>query len=113
MHEVSIIQNVIEIVTQKAIENNLTKINKVSLRIGELSGVMPESLNFAFDSCIKGTMLEESTLGIEKVSALGECKTCNLEFPIEHFHKLCPSCNKFCTNIVSGYELYVNTIEGD
>ncbi|MCO5385165.1 hydrogenase maturation nickel metallochaperone HypA [Desulfosporosinus sp.] len=113
MHEVSIIQNVIEIVTQKAIENNLTKINKVSLKIGELSGVMPESLKFAFESCIKGTMLEESSLGIEIVSALGECKACNLEFPIEHFHKLCPNCNKFCTSIVSGYELYVNTIEGD
>ena len=113
MHEVSIIQNVIEIVTQKAIENKLTKITKVSLKIGELSGVMPESLNFAFDSCIIGTMLEESSLGIEIVSALGECKACNLEFPIEHFHKLCPNCNKFCTSIVSGYELYVNTIEGD
>jgi len=113
MHEVSIIQNVIEIVTQKALENNLVKINKVSLRIGELSGVMPESLNFAFDSCIQGTMLENSTLGIEEVSALGECKDCDLEFPIEHFNKLCPNCKNFCTSVVRGYELYVNTIEGD
>ena len=113
MHEVSIILNVIEIVTQKALENNLTKINKVSLKIGELSGVMPESLKFAFDSCIQGTMLEDSMLGIENVSALGQCQDCKTEFPIEHFNKLCPSCNKFCTNIVRGYELYVNTIEGD
>ncbi|HEY8910592.1 MAG TPA: hydrogenase maturation nickel metallochaperone HypA [Desulfosporosinus sp.] len=113
MHEVSIIQNVIEIVTQKAVDNKLTKINKVSLRIGELSGVMPESLHFAFDSCIIGTMMEESTLGIETVSALGECKECSLEFPISHFNKLCPNCNKFCSSVVSGYELYVNTIEGD
>ncbi|ODA39837.1 [NiFe] hydrogenase maturation nickel metallochaperone HypA [Desulfosporosinus sp. BG] len=50
---------------------------------------------------------------IENVKALGQCKDCNLEFPIEHFNKLCPNCNKFCTSIVSGYELYVNTIEGD
>ncbi|KGK85888.1 hydrogenase expression protein [Desulfosporosinus sp. HMP52] len=113
MHEVSIIQSVIDIVTKQALENNLTKINNLSLRIGELSGVMPESLEFAFDSCIKGTMLEESTLNIEIVSALGECKDCNLEFPIEHFNKLCPSCNKFCTNIIRGYELNINTIEGD
>ena len=113
MHEVSIIQNVIEIVTQKAHENKLTKINRVSLRIGELSGVMPESLHFAFDSCIQGTMLEESTLGIENVSAIGQCQECNLEFPIGHFNKLCPNCNQFCTSVVSGYELYVNTIEGD
>jgi len=113
MHEVSIIQSVIEIVTKQALDNNLTKINNVSLRIGELSGVMPESLEFAFESCIKGTMLEESTLNMEIISALGECKECNLEFPIEHFNKLCPSCNKFCTNISRGYELYINTIEGD
>lgn len=113
MHEVSIIQSVIEIVTKQAFDNKLTKIKKVSLRIGELSGVMPESLEFAFNSCIKGTMLEESTLDIEIVRALGECKDCLLEFPIEHFNKLCPSCNKFCTNITRGYELNINTIEGD
>lgn len=113
MHEVSIIQNVIEIVTQKALENKLTKIKKVTLRIGELSGIMPESLNFAFESCIKGTMLEEAALEIENVSARGRCQDCNLEFPIEHFNKLCPNCHKFCTNVVSGYELFVNTIEGD
>jgi len=113
MHEVSIIQSVIEIVTKQALENKLTKINNVSLRIGELSGVMSESLEFAFDSCIKGTMLEESTLDIEIVSALGECNDCKLEFPIEHFNKLCPSCNKFCTKIIRGYELNINSIEGD
>ena len=113
MHEVSIIQNVIEIVTQKALENKFTRINKVCLKIGELSGVMPESLNFAFESCIQGTMLEESTLGLEEVKALGACEACKLEFPIEHFNKLCPTCNKFCTSIVRGYELYVDTIEGD
>jgi len=113
MHEVSIIQNVIEIATQKALENNFVKINIVSLKIGELSGVMAESLNFAFDSCSQGTMLEKATLGIEEVSALGECEDCNRQFPISHFNKLCPTCNKFCTSIVRGYELYVDTIEGD
>ncbi len=113
MHEVSIIQNVIKIVSEKAIENKLTKVNKVTLKIGELSGVMAECLNFAFEICIMDTMLEGSTLEIEKVSAVGECKDCKQEFPIDHFNKLCPCCNKFCSSIISGYELYVNTIEGD
>lgn len=68
MHEVSIIQNVIEIVIDKAIENKFIKVSKVSLKIGELSGVMPESLNFAFKSCIMDTMLEGSTLDRESKS---------------------------------------------
>ena len=113
MHEVSIIQNVIEIVSESAIENRLTKVNKVSLKIGQLSGVMPESLNFAFKSYIMDTMLEGATLEIEKVDAVAECEDCKQEFPIDHFNKLCPICNKFCSSIISGYELYVNTIEGD
>jgi len=113
MHEVSIIQNVIKIVTDKAIENKLTKVNKVSLKIGELSGVTQECLNFAFKICIIDTMLKGSTLGIEKVDAVAECKDCKQEFPIDHFNKLCPCCNKFCSSIIHGYELYVNTIEGD
>jgi hydrogenase nickel incorporation protein HypA/HybF len=113
MHEVSIIQNVIEIVTQKAIDNNLTNIRKVTLKIGELTDIMPESLSFAFESCRIGTLLEGATLEIQNVSALGQCQDCNLEFPIDHFNKLCPNCHKFCSSIISGYELYVNTIEGD
>jgi len=113
MHEVSIIQSVVEIVTNKAIENKFTKVNKVSLKIGELSGVMPQSLNFAFKSCIIDTMLEGSTLEIEKVKAVAECLDCKQKFPIDHFNKLCPCCNKFSSNIISGYELYINTIEGD
>jgi len=113
MHEVSIIQNVIKIVTDKAIENKLAKVNKVSLKIGELSGVSQECLNFAFEICIIDTMLEGSTLEIEKVDAVAECKDCKQEFPIDHFNKLCPCCNKFCSSIIRGYELYVNTIEGD
>lgn len=113
MHEVSIIQNVIKIVTQKAIENKFTRVNKVSLKIGELSGVMPESLNFAFKSCIMDTMLEGSTLEIEKVSAVAKCIDCIQEFPIDHYNKLCPICNRFSSTIISGYELYINTIEGD
>ena len=113
MHEVSIIQNVVKIVTDKATENKFTKVSKVSLRIGELSGVMPDSLNFAFKSCIMDTLLEGSTLEIEKVKAVAECLDCKQEFPIDHFNKLCPICNQFCSSIVSGYELYINTIEGD
>lgn len=113
MHEVSIIQNVVEIVLEKAIENNFTKVNKVSLKIGELSGVLPEALNFAFKGCIIDTMLKNSILEIEKVKAVAECEDCRQVFPIDHFNKLCPCCNKFCSSIISGYELYVNTIEGE
>jgi len=113
MHEVSIISSLIDIVLEKAEENNLKIINKISLKIGDFAGVMKDSLSFAFEGISKGTILENAELVMERVKATGKCDDCNIIFEIEHFNKLCPSCNKFCNSIVSGYELYINTIEGD
>lgn len=113
MHEVSIIQSVIDIVKEKAYENNLEKINKVSLKIGELSGVYEDSLRFAFKAVSKDTIVEGAELIIEKVNATAKCDSCDISFSIDHFNKLCPKCRRFCNNIISGYELFINTIEGD
>lgn len=113
MHEVSIINNVIEIVLMKAEENKLKSIDKITLKIGELSGVMKESLMFAFQGISKETILENAELVIERVKATGECSNCNIIFEIKHFNKLCPKCNKFCCNILTGYELYIDTIDGE
>lgn len=113
MHEVSIVQNLISIVCNKAEENNLKKINKISLKIGELSGVMEHSLKFTYDSVSKDTIVEGADLLIEKVEAYAKCNDCKISFKIDHFNKLCPECQKFSSDILSGYELYINTIEGD
>lgn len=113
MHEVSIMQSAMKIVLEKAKENNLKEIRKICIKIGELSGVMPSALTFAFNGVSKETIAEGAEFIIEKVDATARCEDCNIVFKIDHFNKLCPSCNKFCTNILSGYELYINTIEGD
>ncbi|GIM28087.1 putative hydrogenase nickel incorporation protein HypA [Clostridium polyendosporum] len=113
MHEVSIVQNVIEIASKKAEENNLKKINKISLRVGELSGVMEDSLVFAFNCVSKGTAAEGAEFEIVKVEATAECEKCKITFKVDHFNKLCPECNKFSSNIITGYELLIYTIEGD
>lgn len=113
MHEVSIVQSLINIVCTKAEENSLTKVNKVSLKIGELSGVFEDSIRFAYKSISKGTIVEGAELVIEKVEATAQCDSCDFSFKINHFNKLCPKCQSFSSNILTGYELYINTIEGD
>jgi hydrogenase nickel incorporation protein HypA/HybF len=113
MHEVSIVQSLINIVCNKAQENNLKKINKVSLKIGELSGVFEDSIRFAYKSISKDTIVEGAELVIERVEAYAKCDNCDISFKIKHFNKLCPECQIFSSNILSGYELYINTIEGD
>lgn len=113
MHEVSIMMSTVDIVLEKAKEHNLKAIKKITLRVGELSGVKRGSLNFAFKVCTKDTILEEAELCIDKVDASAYCENCNINYHIDHFNKLCPQCGKFALKIISGYELYVYTIEGE
>jgi hydrogenase nickel incorporation protein HypA/HybF len=65
MHELSLMSEVIDTVTQTAQERNLTKIHKLKLVIGEYTSVMPESLLFAFDLLKKDPFIETSVLEIE------------------------------------------------
>ena len=55
MHEMSITQSVVDICTQNAGGRRVTA---VVLEIGELSGVVPDAIEFCFEACSKGTLLE-------------------------------------------------------
>lgn len=113
MHEVSIINSCMELVFEIAKKNQLKRVDKIKLTIGELSGVMADSLIFAYENSIQGTIAEKAELVIETASAMGKCRRCNLEFKIDHFNKLCPLCRGFCDEITAGYELNLNSIEGE
>jgi hydrogenase nickel incorporation protein HypA/HybF len=106
-------ESTIDIVLEKAKEYNFKTIKKITLNIGELSGVMDESLNFAFKELKKDTILEEAELYIDKIKATAYCEQCNKNYHIDHFNKLCPKCGSFAAKIVNGYELYLYAIEGE
>ncbi|MFZ5986067.1 MAG: hydrogenase maturation nickel metallochaperone HypA [Bacillota bacterium] len=113
MHETAIMEGAMEIVLAKAKENNLSKINIITAKVGELSGALPEALVFAFDAISKGTIADGALFKIDTVKATAKCEPCDMIFEVDSFNKLCPRCNTFSRNILTGYELYINTIEGE
>jgi hydrogenase nickel incorporation protein HypA/HybF len=113
MHELSIMENTMKIILEKANENKLKTITKVTLKIGELCGVMDDSLNFAFEICRKDTLAFGSELCINKIKAIAFCESCMIKYKIDHYHKLCPNCLKPSFKIINGYEMYIDSIEGD
>ena len=58
MHELGITQNIVAIVAENA-DNRLVK--RVTHEIGELSAIMPNTIEFCFDVCTQGTVLEGTT----------------------------------------------------
>ena len=108
MHEMSITQSVIDICTQNAAGRRITS---VVLEIGELSGVVPDALEFCFEACAKDTLLEGAQLVIEQIPARGQCRDCNAEFALTTYFTACSTCGSFGIDVLSGEELRVKELE--
>jgi hydrogenase nickel incorporation protein HypA/HybF len=80
MHEVSLLESTLELALSYAQQQNATKIHLIALRVGQLSGVITEALQFAFDLVIQGTIAETATLSIEIIPAICDCSTCQQDF---------------------------------
>lgn len=105
MHEVSIMQNTLDLAIAQAQQNGAKKIESLTLKIGELSGVIPEALEFAFDVLVRGTMAENAQLKIEKIPVVCYCQDCDRHFQPATYIYNCPHCQRISQDILQGKEL--------
>ncbi len=110
MHEMSVALNIIDIATEQATKENAAKILEVELDIGTLSGIELESMQFALDISVKGTLLENSKIKINKIKARAKCSDCKNEFEALNLFNSCPECNSYNTIILKGRELQVKSL---
>src|SRR5690349_19555412 len=80
MHEVGIIQDTLELAVKHAEASGAARVHHLRLRVGALSGAVPEALELAFDIVRRGTIAEDARLDIEAVPATWWCETCQKEF---------------------------------
>jgi len=111
MHEMSIAQNIIEIVEEILQDKNKTKVIKVFVKVGELVAVVPDSLDFCYTAIIEETPLAGSKLMIKEIPVRVHCKNCNKDSRIEGFIFQCPYCDSKTLDIITGRELTVSEIE--
>lgn len=105
MHEVSMMQNVLDIAIAQAKQNNAKKIDLLTMNIGKLSGVVPEALAFAFDVLIQGTIAQDARLEIKTIPVVCHCQKCARDFQPEAYIYQCPNCEQISSNVISGREL--------
>jgi hydrogenase nickel incorporation protein HypA/HybF len=78
------------------------------LRVGSLSGAVPDALLGAWPIAIAGTPLSGARLDIEEVEAAVWCAACASERAIDHFYALtCPVCGTATGHLVRGREFQV------
>ncbi len=111
MHELSIAQNILEIVHQYVPEEQRSEVQSVKVQVGRLSGVVPDSLDFCFSVIIGETPLAGAKLDIQQTPARSRCSQCSTAFEIEGATFNCPSCGGTDLEILSGTELQVIEVE--
>jgi hydrogenase nickel incorporation protein HypA/HybF len=112
MHEIGIMESAIAAVLDQARRRDARQVHRIVLRIGSLSGVEPDSLRFAFESVVAGTLADGAALEIETVPALARCAACGIDFEAEAgFIFSCPRCRRFSGDLRQGREIELSKIE--
>lgn len=111
MHELAIAQSIREIVEGAVPPDQAANVRAVRIRVGRLSGVVADSLDFCFNVIVADTPLCRARLLIELVPTVSQCSECSHRFTVEDLAFVCPSCGSTGIALVSGTELQVADIE--
>jgi len=111
MHEVGIVEQLLEAATESARDAGARRIHRIKTRVGDLSGVVPEALQFAFDILAEGTIAESAIFEIERVTARCYCPRCDRVFQPDDWIYTCPRCHRLSSQILRGKELELTSLE--
>ena len=105
MHELGIASSILEGVDAEVRRRPGVRPLKVGVRVGELAGLDPDALRFAFEALTIDTPLAGLQLDIEYRASRSRCRDCSHEFEVRNFELLCPTCGSLSTDRISGDEL--------
>ncbi len=111
MHEVGLMMEAVRMAVETAQAQKASRVNRLRLRVGAMSGAVPDALTFAFDMVCRGTPAEGATLEIEAVPAACWCAACAAEFESADFLGECPRCGALSAELRRGRELELAAVE--
>jgi hydrogenase nickel incorporation protein HypA/HybF len=114
MHEFGIASSIVDtVVAQSAGLVNGSRVVKVGVMIGDLSGVDVEALKFSFDAIVAGSDLAPLEIEIERRRHRRRCGDCHKEFDVDvmAFDARCPACANSNTEFLAGDELEILYLE--
>jgi hydrogenase nickel incorporation protein HypA/HybF len=113
MHEYSIAEGIADSIIPVARENSAMRISLVRLRIGAMSDIVRESLDFAWEVVCeeRGPILAGCKLEIETIEPHFVCMECGNEYDADRMHPRCPACGSGKTLLTKGRELEIASFD--
>lgn len=113
MHEFWVTENILDIALKEAEKAQARKVTKINLVVGELTGFVPDCIEFYFDTMSKNTIAEKASLQFELTPARLRCRDCSTVFEPEEREWHCPECHSQSVEIIGGRNLYIASMEVD
>jgi hydrogenase nickel incorporation protein HypA/HybF len=113
MHEAGIIQSTLDLAERQARNAGAGLITEVRMRVGRMTGVVPEALEHAFAVLSAGTMAAGARLEVEFVPGAFWCLACAREFEAEGLLGECPACGSPSADPRRGLEMELVSLEVD
>lgn len=111
MHELSLMQSALDIALEHAGRAGADRIVSLTLRIGAMSGVVSEALEFAFEVLKADTIARDAMLQIDTVPVVCRCAHCERDFEAGDMVYACPDCGRRSADVRSGREMELSSME--
>jgi len=111
MHELSVTQSLLSLVLEHAGRAGAARVTRIDIRVGALTGLVDESIQFYFDFISRDTPAAGARLAFTHVAARLRCRACGVEFQPQERDWHCPECGAVAGEVVAGRELLVQSIE--
>lgn len=111
MHELSVAQHLLDHVKRTIAPEDLPRVVAVRLRLGAMSGIVRDSLDFSFTAVTYGTPLEQAVLEFEVRPFVVRCRICGNRTSNELGIAVCSLCGSTDTEVESGTELDIVHVE--
>lgn len=112
MHEVSVAGEIIRLARMEAGRRQWRQLDEIGVRVGEMSGVDPAALAFAFEALTAGTELSGCRLSIDVAGIEARCEECRHMFVVRELEFSCPQCGSGETEVVQGQEMNITHLTG-
>lgn len=115
MHELSLMYEVILLVSKDAKLRGFQNVTQIQVIVGDISNVIPDKLESAFLYFCKakaGLVNEQTQLTIIREKTITQCQNCLFTFEPDSGIALCPKCDSLDSLIISGETFQVEFYEG-
>ncbi len=110
MHELGLCDAMLRMVRGIIKEEAITEVQRITIEVGTLSGVVPAYMEDCWEAVTDGTELESAEFVVETLQGTAQCMDCDAIFPSDVEHLKCPECGGHKLTPLTGRDLTLKEI---